>query len=134
MTNYAAHTGSDSGTEPHAPSPASVSDSGPTNNYATGMGAPVYSTQPDQCASLTAAPDLRSVIPSVSQPYTTMGMAGYSYPAICQPHGTHGLVAPAPRSWDMHGLGAPPTTAAPASACYTYMEPVYPLHDAAHGQ
>ncbi|KAJ5928449.1 hypothetical protein N7466_007405 [Penicillium verhagenii] len=133
-TNYASHgTGSDSGTEPHtAPSPHSVSDSGPVNHYAPAMSAPVYSTQPDHCASLTAAPDLRSVMPTVTQPYTTMGMAGYSYPAICQPHSTHGLVAPTPRSaWEMHGLGAPPpSTAASAGACYTYMDPVYhPLHD-----
>ncbi|KAJ6010809.1 hypothetical protein N7451_002221 [Penicillium sp. IBT 35674x] len=133
MTNYASHgTGSDSGTEPHtAPSPRSVSDSGPVNHYVPAMGAPVYSTQPDQCASLTAAPDLRSVIPSATQPYTTMGISGYSYPAICQPHNTHSMVAPTPRSaWEMHGLGASAPAPAPsASACYTYMDPVYPLHD-----
>ncbi|KAJ5290805.1 hypothetical protein N7478_000056 [Penicillium angulare] len=137
MTNYASHgTASDSGTEPHtAPSPHSVSDSGPTSSYATSM-APCYSTRSDHCASLTAAPDLRSVMPAVSQPYTTMGMGTYPYPAICQPHGTHGLVAPAPRSaWDMQSLGHPaPSTAAPHGACYSYMEPVYPLPDSETGQ
>ncbi|KAJ5702156.1 hypothetical protein N7488_009704 [Penicillium malachiteum] len=137
MTTYASHgTGSDSGTEPHtAPSPRSVSDSGPTPNYHTNMAPAVYSTQPDQCASLTAAPDLRAVMPAATQSYTTMGMGSYSYPAICQPHGTHSLVAPAPRgAWDIHGLGTTaPSTAAPASACYAYMEPVYPLHDSAPG-
>ncbi|KAJ5759569.1 hypothetical protein N7520_006725 [Penicillium odoratum] len=135
MTNYASHgTGSDSGTEAHtAPSPRSVSDTGPVNHYAPAMG-PVYTTQPDQCAPLTAAPDLRAMMPSVSQPYTSMGMGGYSYPATCQPHTAHSLVAPTPRSaWEMHGLGAPTSTAsASASACYTYMDP-YPLHETAPG-
>lgn len=97
------------------------------------MAAPIYSSQPDQsCASLTAAPDLQSVIHAVSQPYTSVGT--YSYPAICQPHNIHGLVAPTPRAaWNMHGLGATTTTGASANACYAYMDPVYPLHDAAHG-
>ncbi|KAJ6134899.1 hypothetical protein N7512_000059, partial [Penicillium capsulatum] len=136
ITNYASHgTGSDSGTEPHgAGSPQSVSDSGPGNNYATSMGAPVYSTQPDQsCASMTSAPDLRSVMPAVNPSYTSVG--GYSFPAICQPQSAHGLVAPTPRgAWDLHGLGAlPSTTGAATGGCYTYMDPVYPIHDAAHG-
>lgn len=97
------------------------------------MGAPIY-TQAEH-ASLTAAPDLRAVIPAHSQPYTSVG--AYSYPAICQPHHPHALVAPTPRSaWDIHGLGAagPPSTAASANACYNFMEPVYPLHDSAHSQ
>ncbi|CAI7677967.1 unnamed protein product [Penicillium manginii] len=135
ITNYASHgTGSDSGTEPHtAASPRSVSDSGPAHNYAHAMGAPVY-TQAEH-PSMTAVPDLRSVIPAHSQPYTSVG--GYSYPAICQPQHAHSLVAPTPRSaWDIHGLGsAPPaSTAAPSTACYSYMDPVYPLHDSAHSQ
>ncbi|CAI7671871.1 unnamed protein product [Penicillium pancosmium] len=135
ITNYASHgTGSDSGTEPHtAASPQSVSDSGPAHTYAHTMGAPVY-TQAEH-PSLTAAPDLRSVMPAHSQPYSSVG--GYSYPAICQPQHTHSLVAPTPRStWDIHGLGsaAPASTAAPANVCYSYMDPVYPLHDSAHGQ
>lgn len=135
ITNYASHgTGSDSGTEPHtATSPRSVSDSGPANNYAHAMGAPVY-TQAEH-PSLTAAPELRSIIPAHTQPYTSVG--AYSYPAVCQPQHAHSLVAPTPRSaWDIHGLPAagPPSTAAPANACYNFMDPVYPMHDSAHSQ
>lgn len=135
ITNYASHgTGSDSGTEPHtATSPQSVSDSGPANNYAHAMGAPVY-TQAEH-PSLTAAPELRSIIPAHTQPYTSVG--AYSYPAVCQPQHAHSLVAPTPRSaWDIHGLPAagPPSTAAPANACYNFMDPVYPMHDSAHSQ
>ncbi|KAJ5089792.1 hypothetical protein N7532_008476 [Penicillium argentinense] len=134
ITNYTSHgTGSDSGTEPHtAASPQSVSDSG-LGNYAHTLGAPIY-TQAEH-ASLTAAPDLRSVIPAHSQPYSSVG--AYPYPAPCQPQHANGMVTPSPRSaWDIHGLGAAgaPTTAASANACYAYMDPVYPLHDSAHGQ
>ncbi|KAJ6126916.1 hypothetical protein N7523_002528 [Penicillium sp. IBT 18751x] len=134
ITNYAGHgTGSDSGTETHAPSPQSVSDHGAAHNYTTAMSAPVYSTNADQCASLTAPPDVRSVMSSASQPYTSVGT--YSYPAICQPHHVHAMVAPSHRvGWDMHALGAPaPATAVAASGCYSYMDPGYPLHDGANG-
>ena len=135
ITQYASHgTGSDSGTEPHnAASPQSVSDSVPTSNYATGMAAPVYSSQPDQCTSLTAAPDLRSVMSAAGQPYTSVG--AYSYPAVCQPHNAHAVMAPAPRSaWGLQNMGTPShSNAAPANACYSYMDSVYPLHDAAPG-
>ncbi|KAJ5584423.1 uncharacterized protein N7459_004223 [Penicillium hispanicum] len=137
MTTYASHgTGSDSGTEPHtANSPQSVSDSGPGNNYASGIGAQIYSTQADPTgASLTAAPDLRSVMPAATQPYTSVG-AYSSYPAICQPQSGHGLVAPTPRAlWDLQGLGAmTPSSGAASSGCYSYVDPAYPLHDATHG-
>ncbi|KAJ5662229.1 uncharacterized protein N7477_009845 [Penicillium maclennaniae] len=134
ITNYAGHgTGSDSGTETHAPSPQSVSDHGAAHNYTTAISAPVYSTNSDQCASMTAPPDVRSVMPSVSQPYTSVGT--YSYPAICQPHHVHAMVAPSHRvGWNMHGLGAPaPATAVAASGCYSYIDPGYPLHDGAIG-
>lgn len=134
ITNYTSHgTASDSSTE-HGASPQSVSDSGPANNYATGMGATIYSSYSDHsCAPFSAAPDLRSVMPAVSQPYTSVGT--YSYPAMSQPHNMHGLLTPAPRAaWDMHGLGATTTsTGASSHACYTYMDPVYPLHDSASG-
>lgn len=121
MTTYASHgTGSDSGTEPHtAASPQSVSDSGRGNNYATSSMPPsVYASQPDH---------LRSMMPAVTQPYTTVG--AYSYPGQA-----HGLVAPTPRSaWDMHGLGAhPPVTQ--VAAGYSYVDPGYPMHDTRHGQ
>ncbi|KAJ5168498.1 uncharacterized protein N7482_004092 [Penicillium canariense] len=137
MTNYASHgTGSESGTEPHgAGSPQSISDSGPVNAYGHhALPAPIYGPQTDQsCASITAAPDLRSVIPSVSQPYSSVGT--YSYPAMCHPHSVHGLVAPTPRtSWELRSLGATtPSTGASANTCYTYLDPVYPLHHAAPG-
>ncbi|KAJ6160818.1 hypothetical protein N7470_004214 [Penicillium chermesinum] len=122
MTTYASHgTGSDSGTEPHtAASPRSVSDSGPGNNYATGIPSSVYPSQTDP---------LRSMMPSVSQSYSTVG--AYSYPGH-----PHGLVAPTPRSaWDMHGMGVPaPGTQVTSSACYSYVDPSYPLHDTHQGQ
>ncbi|KAJ5688700.1 hypothetical protein N7462_003092 [Penicillium macrosclerotiorum] len=135
ITNYASHgTGSDSGTEPHgAGSPQSVSDAGPVSNYTTAIHAPVYTSQPDQsCASLTAAPDLRSMMPAATQPYNSMGH--YSYPAMCQPQGAHGLVAPTPRaSWEMH-MGLPaPSTGVQSSTCYAYMDPAYSIHDPASG-
>lgn len=82
---------------------------------------------------MTAAPDLRSVIPAATPSYTSVG--GYSYPAMCQPQSANGLVAPTPRgAWDLHHLGAvPPTTGASTGGCYTYMDPVYHMHDTAQG-
>lgn len=134
MTNYASHgTGSDSGTEPHGgASPQSLSDAGPVSTYGHhhALPAPVYVSQPDQsCATMSATPDMRSVMPPISQPYSSVG--GYSYPAMCQPQHSHSLVAPTPRTtWEMQHLGAPtPST----SAAYGYMDPVYPIHDGAQG-
>ncbi|KAJ5084048.1 hypothetical protein NUU61_008627, partial [Penicillium alfredii] len=137
ITHYTSHgTASDSGTETHtAASPQSVSDSGPTSTYAPTMATSAYHSQPDQsCAQLSAASDLRSVIPAVSQPYTSVG--AYSYPAICQPQNAHGLAAPAPRTdWDMHALSAGTSTTGTSAtnACYAYLDPVYSLHDTASG-
>lgn len=134
MTNYASHgTGSDSGTEPHGTgSPQSLSDAGPVSTYGHhhALPAPVYVSQPDQsCTPMSAASDLRSVMPPISQPYSSVG--AYSYPAICHPQNSHGLVAPTPRtSWEMNSLGA---TTPSTSAAYGYMDPVYPIHDGAHG-
>ncbi|CAG8201640.1 unnamed protein product [Penicillium olsonii] len=124
-TNYASHashgTGSDSGTEAHtANSPQSISDTG---NY-TSMPVQAY-PQPDHSASHSSAPDLRSMIP-VTQPYTSVG--GYSYPAICHPQNAHGLPAPA-RPWEMQPVGPAPAAAPNNGACYTYMDPVYSMHD-----
>lgn len=134
MTNYASHgTGSDSGTEPHgAGSPQSLSDAGPVSTYGHhhALPAPVYVSQPDQSGvSMAAASDLRVVMPPISQPYSAVG--AYSYPAICQPQNSHGLVASTSRtSWEMHSLGAstPSTTTA-----YGYIDPVYPIHDGPQG-
>lgn len=54
---------------------------------------------------------------------------------MCQPQSANGLVAPTPRgAWDLHHLGAvPPTTGASTGGCYTYMDPVYHMHDTAQG-
>ncbi|KAK4860683.1 hypothetical protein LT330_004414 [Penicillium expansum] len=133
-TSHASHgTGSDSGTEPHtANSPQSISDAGAGNTY-TSMPVQTYSQADHSASHLSSAPDLRSMI-AVTQPYTSVG--GYSYPAMCHPQNAHGLAAPAPRSsWEMHPLGpSAPHTGAPGNGgCYTYLDPVYNMHDTAHG-
>jgi hypothetical protein len=133
MISYPSHMGSDSGAESHTiNSPQSISDSGATNTYAPPM-ATSYS-QPEATSQMPSAPDLRNMI-TVTQPYTSVG--AYSYPAMCHPQMAQGLPAPAPRpAWDMHALNtSAPHTAPPANgSCYSYMDPVYHMHDTAHGQ
>ncbi|KAF9239179.1 hypothetical protein DTO027I6_9589 [Penicillium roqueforti] len=129
-TSHASHgTGSDSGTEPHtANSPQSISDSGAGHSY-HGMPVQTYS-QADHSSHLSSAPNIRSMS-AVSQPYTSAG--AYSYPAMSH---QNGLPPAAPRaSWDMHPLGHnTPHTGAPGNGgCYTYLDPVYSVHDTAHG-
>lgn len=133
MTSYASHMSSDSGAESHAiNSPQSISDSGATNTYAPAM-APTYSQADQATPQMSSAPDLRNMI-AVTQPYTSVG--AYSYPAMCHPQMAQGLPATAPRpAWDMHALNtSAPHTGAPANGtCYSYMDPVYNMHDTAHG-
>ncbi|KAJ6140983.1 hypothetical protein N7497_011876 [Penicillium chrysogenum] len=136
-TSHASHpslgTGSDSGTEPHtANSPQSISDAGASNTY-TGMPVQTYSQADHSASHMSSAPELRSMT-AASQPYTSVG--AYSYPAMCHPQSANGLPATAPRaSWDMQPLGpnAPHTGAPGNGTCYTYLDPVYSMHDSAHG-
>jgi hypothetical protein len=136
-TSHASHpslgTGSDSGTEPHtANSPQSVSDASAGNTY-TGMPVQPYSQADHSASHMSSAPELRSMT-AASQPYTSVG--AYSYPAMCHPQSANGLPATAPRpSWEMQSLGpnAPHTGAPGNGACYTYLDPVYSMHDSAHG-
>jgi hypothetical protein len=137
-TNYASHvshashgTGSDSGTEAHtANSPQSISDAG--NTYATGLPAQNYTQANQSNPQLSSAPDLRSMI-AVTQAYSNVG--GYSFPAICPPQSVHGLSASAPRpAWELQSMAptAPHTGAPTNGACYSYLDPVYSMHDGAH--
>ncbi|KAF7715556.1 Transcriptional regulator medusa [Penicillium ucsense] len=133
MSHFAAHgNGSDSGTEPHTvPSPPSLSDAGNASTYAHhAISAPVYASQSDQvCAPMSGPVEYRSVMPPISQPYTSIGT--YSYPPISHPAHGHSLMAPARTTWELHGMGASaPTT----SATYTYLDPGYPVHDAPQGR
>ncbi|CAG8211807.1 unnamed protein product [Penicillium nalgiovense] len=136
-TSHASHpslgTGSDSGTEPHtANSPQSISDAGAGNTY-TAMPVQTYSQADHSASHMSSAPDLRSMT-AASQPYTSVG--AYSYPAMCHPQSANGLPTTAPRpSWDVQPLGpnAPHTGAPGNGACYTYLDPVYSMHDSAHG-
>ncbi|KAJ5776147.1 uncharacterized protein N7511_001158 [Penicillium nucicola] len=133
MPSYPSHMGSDSGAESHAiNSPQSISDSGAPNSYTPSL-APTYS-QPDRATvHMSSAPDPRNMI-AVTQPYSSVG--AYAYPAMCHPQMAQGLPAPAPRpAWDMHALNtSAPHTGAPANgACYSYMDPVYNMHDTTHG-
>ncbi|KAJ5164506.1 uncharacterized protein N7500_006336 [Penicillium coprophilum] len=109
----------------------SISDAGPGTTY-TSMPVQSYSQADPSASHMASAPDPRSMI-AVTQPYTSMG--AYSYPAICHPQSAHALAAPAPRpSWDMHTLGHNPPHTGPSGngACYTYLDPVYSMHDTAH--
>ncbi|KAJ5318901.1 uncharacterized protein N7506_011605 [Penicillium brevicompactum] len=114
-------TGSDSGTEaPTANSPQSISDTG---NYAS-MPVQAYSHH-TPANSHSSASDMRPMMAG-TQPYTSVG--GYSYPAICHPQNAHGHPAPV-RPWEMQPVGPAPPTPSNNGACYTYMDPVYSMHD-----
>ncbi|EPS33722.1 hypothetical protein PDE_08684 [Penicillium oxalicum 114-2] len=131
FTNHG--NGSDSGTEPHTvPSPHSLADAGPVGTYAHhGVSAPVYVPQPNQPCALVAGPaEYRSTMPPMSHPYTSIGT--YSYPAVCHPNHVQSLVAAPPRNtWELHGLSTSTPSAGPS---YSYIDPVYPIHEASHGR
>ncbi|KAB8076634.1 hypothetical protein BDV29DRAFT_83009 [Aspergillus leporis] len=117
---------SDSGTEPpNAASPQSVSDPGPSTTYGSHMTAPAYSPAVDH-----SGPELRAVLPAVSQPYHTM-TAPYPYPGVCQPQSHLGLTAPVSRSWEINPLINGPGTSGATS--YNYLTPMsYSVPDPSH--
>ncbi|EAW14173.1 transcriptional regulator medA [Aspergillus clavatus NRRL 1] len=124
---------SDSGTEPYnAASPQSVSDAAPPSTYCHSIATPAYSPPTD-----SSGPELRAVLPAVSQPYHSMA-PGYSYPAVCQQQSHVPLAAPVSRpSWELGSLAHHPSASAGHSgngSCYNYMAPMpYSLPDPAHG-
>ncbi|KAL5364184.1 hypothetical protein BJX96DRAFT_156893 [Aspergillus floccosus] len=131
-SNYTTGAASDSGTEPpNAGSPQSVSDTAVSSTYGPSLAAPAYSPATDH----SAPPDMRVVLPSVSQSYHPMA-APYSYPTVCQQPSPMGLTAPVSRSWEMNSmLPATATSGAPNSnSCYHYLAPMpYSLPDLSHG-
>lgn len=135
MNSYApTGAGSDSGTDPHnAGSPQSVPDTVASSTYGPSIAAPAYSPATDH----SAAPDMRVVLPSVSQTYQHIA-APYSYPAVCQQPSHLGMTAHASRPWEMnnHHLLSAASTGAPSSGtCYNYLAPMTysSLPDLSHG-
>ncbi|KAF5867020.1 hypothetical protein ETB97_006866 [Aspergillus alliaceus] len=123
---------SDSGTEPpNAASPQSVSDTGPSTTYGHHVAAPAYSPSANHSGPpMTGVPELRAVLPAVSQPYHPVA-APYSYPAVCQQQSHLGLNAPVSRTWEINPLiNAPGTSGAPT---YNYLTPLsYSVPDPSH--
>ncbi|PTU19584.1 hypothetical protein P175DRAFT_0510821 [Aspergillus ochraceoroseus IBT 24754] len=133
-SNYAS-TGaaSDSGTEPHnATSPQSVSEGTPSSNYGPNLAAPIYSPPTESAGPpMIGGTELRAVLPSVSQSYSTMA-APYSYPPVCHQQNQLALTAPVPRAWELNSLVTPPTVSGAPS--YSYMAPMsYPVPGPPHG-
>ncbi|KAL3474940.1 hypothetical protein BJX99DRAFT_168812 [Aspergillus californicus] len=99
----------------NAPSPQSVSEGTPSSSYHPSMAAPVYSPPTE-----TDGP-VRTVLPAVSQPYSTMA-APYSYPTVCH-QGQLSLAAPVPRAWAVNPM-TPPSTVSGNPNSYHYMAPM----------
>ncbi|KAL3449750.1 hypothetical protein BJX65DRAFT_29733 [Aspergillus insuetus] len=116
---------SDSGTEAmNATSPQSVSEGTPSSSYHPSMIPPAYSPPTE------ADGPVRTILPAVSQPYSTMP-APYSYPAVCH-QGQLAQTAPVTRAWEVNSL-APPSTASGNHSSY-YMAPMnYTLPGPPHG-
>ncbi|OJJ32445.1 hypothetical protein ASPWEDRAFT_31346 [Aspergillus wentii DTO 134E9] len=133
-SNYASNgTGSDSGTEHNAGSPQSMSDTAPSSTYGPSMATPAYSPHTDHSVPpMNGAPELRTVLPAVSQPYHSVP-APYAYPTVCQQQSLPALTASVNRaSWDLNSLVNHPASA--PQSTYNYMGQVpYPLHDQPHG-
>ncbi|KAL4920180.1 hypothetical protein BDW62DRAFT_209309 [Aspergillus aurantiobrunneus] len=116
-SNYACTgSASDSGTEgQNAPSPQSMSEGTPSSSYNPSIAAPVYSppTEPDGA--------VRTVLPAVSQPYSTVA-APYSYTTACHA-ASLSHTSPLTRAWELDPLIAPSTIEG-TSGSYHYVPPI----------